>query len=160
MIEVWMMRPLNWVGTHRLHQPWLKSSHQSMSQGMSRPSCCTSSGPILAVMAPWMVMLEMKHEALMWNSRPPNRQPSLKQASRWKLTICSAPLSSSLRSSTVRRIRKPCLQLNSCWVMPEHGGQTSPSLAPLTKCGGPSSMKLSIRNISQQALCGASTESS
>jgi hypothetical protein len=34
-------------GTRRLRQPWLKSSHQSTSQGMSIPSCRASSWPIL-----------------------------------------------------------------------------------------------------------------
>jgi hypothetical protein len=52
-----MPRPPNRVGTRCLRQPWLKSSHQSASQGRSRPSCCASSWPIPTAMAPDVPLL-------------------------------------------------------------------------------------------------------
>jgi hypothetical protein len=62
--------------------------------------------------------------------------------------------------SKLPRTRRHSLQPSSCWAMLGHGGPISPPLVLLTKCNGPSSVKLSVRNISKQALWWESTESS
>jgi hypothetical protein len=160
VMGVQMPRPLSRMDTHRLRQPWLKSSHLSVSQGLNKLSCYASSWPTPIMKALMSAMFEIKHETTMWNSWPLNRRLLSKRVSRWNPTISFTPLSPNSSSSTIQRIKRCYLQPSNYLAMPKHGGSVSLPLVLLTKCSESSFVKLSVHNKSQQALWRVSIESS